>query len=165
MLQGQAQLNLLVLGTNIGTSLAFYRGQKGFSLENPRKESEKGFPAEKVRKRLENEPKTRKKLKNGRFSTLFRGFFDPGGREAPGTPFSDSFLGFSRGEAFLTPVEGQRCPKTNRGFSIFDWKPNLSLGETRAKPRQQKVLCRTTIAAHMITKSFCQRNVLVRIVS
>ena len=39
-----------------GTSLAFYRGQKGLSLENPRKKSEKGFPgalgpgAEKARK-------------------------------------------------------------------------------------------------------------------
>ena len=40
----------------LGTSLAFYRGQKGLSLENRRKESGKGFPgplgpgAEKVEK-------------------------------------------------------------------------------------------------------------------
>ena len=46
--------------TMLGTSLAFYRGQKSFSPENFQKLSEKGFPgrlgpeAEKARKRVEN---------------------------------------------------------------------------------------------------------------
>ena len=54
----------------VATSMAFYRSQIGFSLENSEKKSEKGFPwplgpgvekAQDSRKRVENEPKTRKK--------------------------------------------------------------------------------------------------------
>ena len=68
----------------IENSFGLLQGSKGFSLENPRKESEKGFPgplgpgAEKVRKRVENEPKTRKKVEKLSFFDSFSSFFDPG---------------------------------------------------------------------------------------
>ena len=84
-----------------GTSLALYRGQKGLSLENPQKESEKGFPgplgprAEKARNRVENDNFSSFFRVSGSFSTLFRVFSAPGPR-GPGNPFSDSLLGFSR---------------------------------------------------------------------
>ena len=62
--------------------------------------------------------KSSKKSKNENFQVFF-GFlarfrlffelFQPRGREAPRTPFR-LFSGVFYGEAFLTPVEGQRCP-------------------------------------------------------
>ena len=67
-----------------------------------RKKSEKGFPgplgrgveeAQKKSKKVEKGPKTRKKLENLSFSTLFRGFSTPGPR-GPGNPFSDFFRSF-----------------------------------------------------------------------
>ena len=78
-----------------GTSLAFYRGQNGLSLENPEK-SPKGFPgplgpgAEKARRNVENEPQTpEKKLEEVSFFDTFSSFFDSGAGR-----------GFSRGRPF-----------------------------------------------------------------
>ena len=82
-----------------GTSLAFYRGQKGLSLENPERSLKRGSrgPAP-GSKKLENESK------NDHFSSFFSGFglvfnsfssfFDPGG-----TPFR-LLSGFSRERPF-----------------------------------------------------------------
>ena len=89
-----------------------YSGQQGLSLENS-KRSEKGLPGPlgpEVEK-LEKESKMTTFLflwgVLGSFSTLFE-LSGPQGRETPA--FCRSFLG--RG-LFLTPVEGQRCPKAN----------------------------------------------------
>ena len=76
---------------NIGTSLAFYRGQKGLSLENSKEKSEKGFPGvKKTRKRVDNEPKPENNLKNHHFRLIFE-LFRPRGREAPRTVFLTFF--------------------------------------------------------------------------
>ena len=47
----------------VGTSIGFYKGQKGLSLEKPEKSPKRGSwgllaLAEQARKRVENEPKT-----------------------------------------------------------------------------------------------------------
>ena len=76
-----------------------------------RKKSEKGFPGP--------VKKTRKRAANDKFSIFLGGFpfstffelFRPRGREVPGTPFQ-TFFGVFYGEAFLTPVKGQRCRNT-----------------------------------------------------
>ena len=98
------------LSLHVGTSLAFYKGQKGLSLENSEKRL-KGVPgargpgAEKTRKRVENNYFSSYFRVFGSFSTLFRVFFGPGA----GNPFSEFFRSFL-GRAFLTPAKGKRCP-------------------------------------------------------
>ena len=74
------------------------QGSKGLSLENPEKRFEKGFPgplgpgAEKVRKRAENEPKTRKKIEKLPFLDSFSSFSDPGAGR-PREPLYRLFFG------------------------------------------------------------------------
>ena len=89
---------------NLGTSLAFYRGQKGPSLENSERSLKRGSrglsaPGSKKREKVEKESKTSQKpeknLKNSHFRLFFRAFSAPRPR-VPGNPFSDfcrSFLG------------------------------------------------------------------------
>ena len=81
---------------SLGTSLAFYRGQKGLSVQ---KKTELGFlgplgfgvkEARKSRKRVDNEPNTRKKVKKLSFRLCLE-FFRRRGREVPGTPFRTFF--------------------------------------------------------------------------
>ena len=86
-----------------------------------RKKSEKGLPgalgprvntppkkkSKTSRKRAKN-PK--KNLKNSHFWLFFAPFLTPGPR-GPGNPFSD-FFGSFPGEGLLTPVDGQRYPKS-----------------------------------------------------
>ena len=67
----------------LGTSLAFYRGQKGLSLKNRRKESGKGFPGplgpgglsapglKKLEKESKKSQKPEKNLKNSHFRLFF----------------------------------------------------------------------------------------------
>ena len=111
----------LFVNVGFATSLAFYRSPKGLSLENSEKNLKRAFsgplgPGVK---------KTRKRVENDNFSSFFSGFrlvfnsfsfflsfFDPG----PGIPFQ-IFFGVLQGEAFLTPVEGQRC--RNVGCSAY----------------------------------------------
>ena len=59
---------------------------------------------EKNRKRVENEPNTPKKLEKSDFRLFLK----------LSRPLSDFF----QGEAFLTPVEGQRCPN-----AFEQWRP------------------------------------------
>ena len=90
----------------VGTSLAFYKGQEGLSLENPQKKTEKGLPGQS--KTLEKESKNDNFSSFfqvfGSFSTLFRAFSAPGPR-----PLEALYRIFC-GVFFLTPVERQRCP-------------------------------------------------------
>ena len=80
---------------SVGTSLAFYRGQKGLPRKL-RKKSENGFPG--PRQRVENDYFSSFLRVFDSFSTLFRAFLTPGPR-GPGNPFSDIF-GVFWGEAF-----------------------------------------------------------------
>ena len=101
----------------VGTPLAFYRVQKGPSLENSEKCLKRGSRGQEA----PGPKKTRKRIENDHFLvffgflTRFRIFFDffraflTTGPRGPGNPFSDFFRRFQAG-AFLTPVEGQRCP-------------------------------------------------------
>ena len=81
-----------------GTSLALYRGEKGLSLENPQKESEKGLPgplgpgAEKARNRVENDYFSSFFRVLGLFFDSFSSFFSPRA-ERPREPFFRLFLG------------------------------------------------------------------------
>ena len=111
--------------TNVGTSLAFYRGSKGPSLENSQKSLKRGSRSLLAPgpKKLEKEWKMTIFQVFSGFLTRFRLFFDffrafltPGPRGL-GTPFQ-TFFGVFKGGAFLTPVEGQRCPNTNERFSF-----------------------------------------------
>ena len=85
-----------------GTSLAFYRGQKGPSPENSKKSLKRGSGAsraqgQKSAKKVEKESKTSQKpeknLKNSHFRHFFE-FFRPWGPRGPGNPFSDFFRSF-----------------------------------------------------------------------
>ena len=118
---------------NLGTSLAFYRGQKGLSLENRRKESGKGFPgplgpgAEKAQKRVENDYFSSFFRVFGSFSTLLRAFSAPG-REAPGTPFQTLFGGFL-GRGLFDPCRRPTMHPILTTFGevpIFDPSPRCS---------------------------------------
>ena len=82
------------LNSGFATPLAFYRSQKGLSLENSEKSLKRGSRglsvpgskgSKKVEKKLKSSRKLEKFLKNSHFR-LFFGFFRPRGREAPGTP-------------------------------------------------------------------------------
>ena len=86
----------------IATSLAFYRSQKGLSLENSEKSPKRGSRG----REAPGVEKTRKRLENYyfqvffEFSASFQPFFDffrafstPGPR-GPGNPFSDFFRSF-----------------------------------------------------------------------
>ena len=81
------------------------QGSKRPLLENPGKESEKGFAGalgpgvKKLEKESKNDYFASFFRVFGLFSTLFRTFSAPGPR-GPGNLFSDSFRGFSRERPF-----------------------------------------------------------------
>ena len=85
-----------------------------------RKKSEKGLPGalgprvNTPPKKVKNESKTSRKpeknLKNSHSRLFFEPFLTPGPR-GPGNPFSDFFWSLP-GKGLLTPVDGQRYPKT-----------------------------------------------------
>ena len=81
---------------SLGTSLAFYRGQKGPSLENSEKSLKRGSRGL-SEKKLEKESRMTIFQVFFRvfdsFSTLFRVFLTPGPR-GPGNPFSNFFRSF-----------------------------------------------------------------------
>ena len=87
----------------VGTSLAFYRGQKGLSLENSEiKNPERGSQgllaqgqksSTKAEKESKMSQKPEEKLEKLSLSTLFRAFSAPGPR-GPGNPFPDFFWSF-----------------------------------------------------------------------
>ena len=106
VLNGTMAKSWLELAPCVATSLAFYRSQKGLSLENSQKSPKRGSRGlsapgskklEKSRIKVENGPKTRKKLEKESFLTLFRVFSTPG---PLGNPFSDFFSKFSRERPF-----------------------------------------------------------------
>ena len=91
--------------------MAFYRRQKGLSIETPkRKKSEKGFlgplgpRADKARKSVKNDDFSSFFRVCGSFSTLFRAFLTPGPR-GPGNPFSAFFRSFLVGSPGLGSPE------------------------------------------------------------
>ena len=91
-------MNIFILGWDI---VGLLQGSKGPLPRKLRKKSEKEFPGPsgsekpaKCQKRVENEPRTRKKLEKKCNFRLFFELFRPRGREAPRTPFQTFFLSF-----------------------------------------------------------------------
>ena len=131
--------------TRVATSLAFYRSQKGLSLENSEKSPKRGSRGlsapgskklKKSRKKVEKGPKTRKKLEKWSFSTLFRFFFDPRA-ERPRNPFSDffrSFLGRGLFDSCRRPTMSQH---KRRGFLSLALKTTAEAHH--GTPRQSRV--------------------------
>ena len=92
----------------LATSLAFYRSQKGLSLENSEKSPKRGSRGreapvskklKKSRKKLKKGRKLEKNLKNSHFRLFFGVFFDPGA-ERPQEPFFRLFSEFFRERPF-----------------------------------------------------------------
>ena len=88
--------------TNIATSLAFYRSQKGLSLKNSEKSLKRGSRGLSAPGSKKPEKESKMTIFSsffrvfGPFSTFFRlflSFFDPGA-ERPRNPFSDFFRSF-----------------------------------------------------------------------
>ena len=99
----------VVRAHRVATSLAFYRSQKGLSLENSEKKSERGSQGlsapgskklNKSRKKLKKGRKLEKSLKNCHFR-LFFGFFSTPGPRGPENPFRTFFSEFFRERPFL----------------------------------------------------------------
>ena len=120
---GQDQVPEL-LGDVVGKSrgdvwdiVGHLQGSKGLFLGNSKSSLKRGSwrLSASGSKRLEKESKVTI-FQFFRFLARFRlvfgvffGHVDPGPR-GPGTPFQ-TFLGIFQGEAFLTPIDGQRYPK------------------------------------------------------
>ena len=131
--------------SSVGTAMAFYRGQKGLSLEN----SEKGPLSPRSQRKGLNKSwqslvfivfvffSARSRL----FLDFFRAFLTPG-REASRTPFLTFFFGVSREMPFwpfrfIKSLEGQPYPKSSDRSSGSCWKPCLE--DFMAK--QKDVVC------------------------
>ena len=113
----------------LGTSLAFYRGQKGLSLENPEKSLKTGsrglstLGLKKLEKESKTSEKPEKNLKNSHFRLLktFSSFFDPG-VERPREPVFGLFSGFSRERPFWPLQKANDVPK--QGMCLrYIWNP------------------------------------------
>ena len=129
--------------------LGLLQGSKRPLPRNLRNKSEKGFPAplghgpEKGRKRVENEPQTRKICKNSHLQLFFY-LFSPGA-ERPREPLSDFFFGVFLGGGLFDPRRRPRmsqplflCPLTPPSEPAKWWIP-LEFLSTRIANTEPKL--------------------------